>query len=190
MAELLRHPHILSKAQEEIDSVVGKDKLVEESILPNLPYTKAIIKEVLRLHTVVPLLTPRRPSEASIVSGYTIPRNAQIMVNAWAIHRDAKLWDSPLEFQPERFLREDNNFHFSGTNQDLRYIPFGAGRRICVGISMADRMTAHILASLLHAFDWKLPDGEKLDMSEQFGIVLKKATPLVAVPTPRLSLQF
>ncbi|TVU04667.1 hypothetical protein EJB05_47797, partial [Eragrostis curvula] len=69
----------------------------------------------------------------------------------------------------------------------LDYIPFGSGRRICAGIAMAERMTAYSLAMLLQAFDWELPAGAKLDLAERFAIVMKKATPLVAVPTPRLS---
>ncbi|KAL6182019.1 hypothetical protein ACLB2K_043442 [Fragaria x ananassa] len=61
------------------------------------------------------------------------------------------------------------------------------GRRICAGIPLAERMLIYGLASLLHSFDWKLPNDEKLDVSDKFGIVTKKKTPLIAVPTARLS---
>ncbi|TVU35420.1 hypothetical protein EJB05_17308, partial [Eragrostis curvula] len=67
------------------------------------------------------------------------------------------------------------------------FFPFGSGRRICAGIAMAEKMTTYSLAMLLQAFDWTLPQGVQLDLSEKFGLVMKKSTPLVAIPTPRLS---
>ncbi|KAL7165169.1 hypothetical protein ACSBR2_040946 [Camellia fascicularis] len=70
---------------------------------------------------------------------------------------------------------------------DFNYFPFGSGRRMCAGIAMAERMFLFSLASILHSFDWKLLEGEKLDLSEKFGIVLKKRVPLMTIPTPRLS---
>lgn len=106
-----------------------------------------------------------------------------MFVNVWAIHRDPSIWKKPLEFDPIRFL--DANLDFSGN--DFNYFPFGSGRRICAGISMAERTVLHFLATLVHLFDWTIPQGEKLEVSEKFGIVLKKKIPLVSIPTPRLS---
>ncbi|KAH7549560.1 hypothetical protein JRO89_XS13G0050000 [Xanthoceras sorbifolium] len=83
------------------------------------------------------------------------------MLNVWAIHRDPQLWDNPLEFRPER--------------------------RICVGIPLAERMLMFLMASLLHSFEWKLPYDTELDLSDKFGIIIKKLKPLVVIPTPRLS---
>ncbi|KAM1363199.1 hypothetical protein EV2_028908 [Malus domestica] len=99
------------------------------------------------------------------------------------IAQDPSIWENPLEFNPERFL--DSKWDYSG--KDFNYFPFGSGRRICAGIAMVERMVMHSLTTLLHSFDWKLPEGEKLDLSEKFGIVLKKKIPLIAIPTPRLS---
>lgn len=183
MAELMNKPEVLNKAQQELDTIVGKDNMVEEPHIYKLPYLTAIMKEVLRLHPVLPLMVPHCPSESSIIAGYKIPKGTAIFVNVWAIHRDLSLWKNPLEFSPERFL--DGKGDYSGT--DFSYIPFGSGRRICAGVAMAERVVLFSLASLLHSFDWKLPEGEKLDLSEKFGIVLSKKTPLVAIPTPRLS---
>lgn len=165
--------------------VVGKDSIVEENHLSKLPYLYAVMKEVLRLHPAVPLLVPHCPSKTCIVGGYTIPKGTRVLINAWAIHRDPSIWVNPLEFIPERFM--DSNYKLDFTGNDFRYFPFGSGRRICAGIAMAERMFLLSLAALVHSFDWKLPEGEKLDLSEKFGIVLKKKIPLVAVPTPRLS---
>ncbi|XP_051137113.1 flavonoid 3'-monooxygenase CYP75B137-like [Andrographis paniculata] len=182
LAEMMGKPQVLKKAQQELDSVVGKDSIVEETHISKLPYLYSVMKEVLRLHPTLPLLIPHCPSAACTVSGYTIPKGARVFVNVWAIHRDPLIWENPLEFNPERF--SDAKLDFSGN--DLSYLPFGSGRRICAGIAMGERMFMYSLASLVHSFDWSVPSGQSLDLSEKFGIVLKKKTPLVAVPTPRL----
>ncbi|XP_050370226.1 flavonoid 3'-monooxygenase CYP75B137-like [Argentina anserina] len=183
ISEVMNKPEVLEKINQELEAVVGKENIVEESHIHKLPYLYAVMKETLRLHPVVPLLIPHCPSETCTVGGYTIPKGSQIFVNVWAIHRDSSSWENPLEFDPTRFL--DSEWDYTGN--DFRYFPFGSGRRICAGIAMAERMVMHALATLLHSFDWKMPQGEELDLSEKFGIVLKKKMPLVAIPTPRLS---
>ncbi|KAJ8767635.1 hypothetical protein K2173_018193 [Erythroxylum novogranatense] len=183
MAEVLNKPEVMRKAQKELDEVVGKDNIAEESYIHSLPYLYAIMKETLRLHPTLPLLVPHCPSENCTVGGYTVPKGARVFLNVWAIHRDPTIWENPLEFRPERFL--DKKWDYSGS--DFNYFPFGSGRRICAGIAMAERMFMYSLATLLHSFDWKIPQGHKLDLTEKFGIVLKLKTSLVAIPTPRLS---
>ncbi|XP_051137115.1 flavonoid 3'-monooxygenase CYP75B137-like [Andrographis paniculata] len=188
MAEMLRNPRLLSKAQAEVSEVVGADSIVEEHHLPKLHYIQAVIKEVLRLHPPAPLLVPRRPSEAATVGGYTVPANSKIIINAWDIHRDPSHWDSPLEFRPERFLPDGGAEKCDYTGNVFHYIPFGSGRRICPAVPLAERMMAYFLASLLHSFDWNLPPGQDtIDMSVHVGIVLRKKVPLRLIPTPRLS---
>ncbi|CAL9029553.1 unnamed protein product [Prunus brigantina] len=183
LGEIMNKPEVMKKAQQELEAVVGKHNIVEESHIHKLPYLQAVMKETLRLHPALPLLVPHCPSETCTVGGYTIPKGSRIFVNVWAIHRDPSIWENPLEFDPERFL--NSKWDYSGN--DFNYFPFGSGRRICAGIAMAERMVMHSLATLVHSFDWKMPQGQKLDLSEKFGIVLKKRMPLVAIPTPRLS---
>ncbi|KAL6972592.1 unspecific monooxygenase [Sarracenia purpurea var. burkii] len=183
MAEMLNKPEVLKKAQKELEAVVGNDNVVEESHINKLLYLHAILKEALRLHPVLPLMVPHCPSQTCIIGGYTVPKGARVFVNVWAIHRDPSIWENPLEFSPERFV--EGKWGYRGG--DFNYLPFGSGRRMCAGIAMAERMFLFSLASLLHSFDWKLPEGERLDLSEKFGIVLKKRIPLMAIPTPRLS---
>ncbi|WVZ91780.1 hypothetical protein U9M48_037906 [Paspalum notatum var. saurae] len=193
MAELMRQPRLLGKVREELDAVVGRDAVVEEAHLPRLRYLHAVIKETLRLHPALPLMVPHCNSADATVAGYLVPAGARVFVNVWAIMRDPAVWKDPAEFIPERFLGDDgdgggsrSSWDFNGGGE-LEYLPFGSGRRICAGIAMADRMSSYSLAMLLQAFDWELPPGHRLDLAERFGIVMKKATPLVAVPTPRLS---
>ena len=102
--ELLRHPHAFQKLREEIDRVVGVDRLVQESDMENLPYLQAVVKETFRLHPALPLLLPRNTMEDTKYLGYLIPKRTQVFVNAWAIGRDPAYWDDPLTFKPERFL--------------------------------------------------------------------------------------
>ncbi|KAK6943959.1 Cytochrome P450 [Dillenia turbinata] len=184
LTELLRKPEIMRKAQAELDSVVGAKSKVEESDINKLPYLQAIIKESLRLHPSVPLLIPRNTLKGIDYLGYWIPKNTQVWVNAWAIGRDPEFWDDPLTFKPERFL--DSSIDYKG--QHFGLIPFGSGRRMCVGMSMANRVVSLAVASLLHYFHWEL-DGsippETIDMNERLGITLRKLVPLKAIPRRR-----
>ncbi|KAJ6849345.1 putative cytochrome P450 76M5-like [Iris pallida] len=184
MAEMLLNPEIVRLAQLELDQVVGKDDVVEESHLPKLRYLGAVVKETLRLHPAAPFLIPHSATETCTIGGYTVPKGSSVFVNAWAIHRDPSVWKDPLKFSPERFLGTGIGLDFTGSN--FGYIPFGSGRRMCPGIPLAERMATYTLASFLHSFDWKVPEGTKLELSERFGLSLKKAKPLVAIPTPRL----
>lgn len=189
MAEMMRNPSLLTKAQEELDVVVGEGATVEEHHVTKLPYLHAIMKETLRLHPTLPLLIQHSPNQVCTIGGYSVSKDSRVYINAWAIHRDPRTWDDPLEFLPERFLGEDGR---SYTGADFNYIPFGAGRRMCVGIEMAEKMSLYMIASLLHSFDWSLLKETKPVSApapavvEKFGFVLKKATPLVAVPSIRL----
>ncbi|PRQ39956.1 putative geraniol 8-hydroxylase [Rosa chinensis] len=183
MAELLCNPEVLSKAQAELNQVIGKGKLVEESDIVRLPYLQAIIKETFRLHPVFPFLLPRKAGANIEIDGYVISKDAQVLINVWAIGRDPLTWENPNLFKPERFLGLDNQIDVTGKNFEL--IPFGGGRRICPGLPLAIRMLHLMLGSLLNNFDWKLENGvfpDTMNMEEKYGLTLQKAQPLRAVP--------
>ncbi|KAK4796881.1 hypothetical protein SAY86_029207 [Trapa natans] len=186
MAELLVNPEKLLKAQVELEEVIVRGKAIVESDIARLPYLQAVMKETFRMHPAVPLLLPRKAGANVQVSGYTIPVGAQIYVNVWAIGRDPTTWENPEELIPERFV--DSDIDVKGQNFEL--LPFGGGRRICPGYPLATRLLHMMLGSLINCFDWKLEDGVSaatIDMGDMFGITLKKAQPLQAVPTPRNS---
>lgn len=188
MSELLRNPSVMKRAQEELESVVGLDCLVEESMLPHLQYLQSVVKETLRLYPPAPLLLPHESMEHSTVGGYQIPQKTRVIVNAWAIGRDPLVWEEANVFKPERFL--ESRIDVKG--QDFGLIPFGSGRRGCPGISLALCMIQLGLAQLLHCFDWYLPEGitpQNLDMSEAFGITMPRAVHLHAIAIPRLPLR-
>ncbi|PWA95842.1 cytochrome P450 [Artemisia annua] len=182
MAEILKNHNVLKRVQEELAEVVGLNNIVEESHLPKLQYLDATVKETFRLHPVTPFLVPRSSSKACVVGGYTIPKDCTVFLNVWSIQQDPRYWENPLEFKPERFLT--GKWDYNGNN--LKFFPFGSGRRLCPGIVLAEKMQMFILASLLHSFNWSLPKGEEHDLSENFGVTLNKRKPLFVIPSQRL----
>ncbi|KAL8465622.1 hypothetical protein ACS0TY_034924 [Phlomoides rotata] len=180
MTELLRHPKILKKLQNEVRGIVKDKHDITEHDLEQMHYLKAVIKETLRCHTPIPLLVPRVARKDARVMGYHVSAGTMVMINAWAIGRDPASWDEPEKFRPERFL--NSSVDFKGL--DFELIPFGAGRRGCPGIAFAISTNEFVLANLVRNFDWKLPDeGKDLDMSERPGVAIRKAVPLLAVGT-------
>ncbi|GFP81801.1 cytochrome p450 93a3 [Phtheirospermum japonicum] len=185
MAELLDNPHVTKRVQQELTDVVGLNNIVEETHMSQLKYLEAVVKETFRLHPPLPLLIPRLPSQSTLLAGYTIPKNSRVVLNVWANYKDPQVWRNPSQFRPDRFLNDGGaKFDYMGNN--YHYLPFGSGRRVCPGVPLAEKMVMYLLATMLHSFDWELPEGEKVDLSEKFGIVMKKSTPLLAVPSPRL----
>ncbi|CAL4922771.1 unnamed protein product [Urochloa decumbens] len=186
MSELLRNPDALTKAAEELDRVIGRERLVTEQDIPNLPYMEAVVKEAMRLHPVTPLLAPRMSREDASTGDYDVPSGTLVFVNVWAIGRDPVVWgDAADEFRPERFV--GSSLDVKG--QDFELLPFGSGRRMCPGIGLGLKMVQLVLANLLHAFAWRLPDGmvkEELSMEEKFGLSMPRMVPLEAVAEPRL----
>ncbi|XP_027334308.1 geraniol 8-hydroxylase-like isoform X2 [Abrus precatorius] len=181
MTELLRNPKVQEKVREELQLVFAKGEQLEESNISKLPFLRAVVKETLRLHPPAPFLVPHNSSIEAELGGFMVPKSAQILVNVWAMGRDSSIWTNPNEFMPERFL--ESGIDFKG--QDFELIPFGAGRRICPGLSLAFRTVHIVLASLLFDYDWKLMNGQKsedVDVSEKFGITLNKAQPLQIIP--------
>ncbi|CAI9109680.1 OLC1v1009545C1 [Oldenlandia corymbosa var. corymbosa] len=182
MLEMIKNPEVFQKAQAEVRKVFDGQGNADESKLHELKYMEAVIKETLRLHPAAPLLLPRESSEQCEIDGYVIPAKTRVVVNAFAIARDPKYWDEPERFNPERFM--DSDIDFKGKN--LFYIPFGAGRRICPGISFALPNMELPLAQLLYHFDWKLPGQmkpEDVDMTEIFGLTVGPKNDLCLIPT-------
>ncbi|KEH29143.1 putative costunolide synthase [Medicago truncatula] len=181
MTALIKNPRVMRKVQEEIRNLGGKKDFLDEDDIQNSLYLKAVIKETLRLYLPAPLLVPRESRETCIINGYNIPAQTILYVNVWAIQRDPNTWKNPEEFYPERFIESSINF----IGHDFELIPFGAGRRICPGMSMAVASLELILANLLYSFDWKLPQGlEKEDIDTEMlpGITQHKKNPLYLVP--------
>ncbi|KAG6749049.1 hypothetical protein POTOM_046091 [Populus tomentosa] len=178
MSLLLNHPEILQKVREEIDSQVGHTRLVEELDLPKLKYLRCVINETLRLYPVVPLLLPRCPSEDCTVAGYKVPKGTILLVNAFAMHRDPKMWEQPDRFKPERFEATEEE------KEGIKFIPFGMGRRACPGSNMGMRAIMLAMAALFQCFEWERTGPEMVDMTPAAAISMVKVKPLEAFCKP------
>ncbi|KAF8043833.1 hypothetical protein BT93_A1979 [Corymbia citriodora subsp. variegata] len=183
--ELLKHPHKLKKLREEIDMVVGSTRLVNESDVANLPYLQAVVKETLRLHTPGPLLRRKCNSDCEI-NGYDIKAGTNILINAYAIMHDPGTWKDPDEFVPERFMAgHGDDHHMELKGQDFHFLPFGSGRRACIGLAHATIVMHTAIGGLIQCFDLK--GAEKVDIKLVTGYSGTIVNPLVCYPIGRLN---
>ncbi|KAL5727994.1 hypothetical protein ACHQM5_001126 [Ranunculus cassubicifolius] len=186
MVELLTHPNVMNKLQDEVRRVVGTKSMIDEDDITQMDYLKCVIKESLRLHPPIALSVPRVSATSTDIEGYHIPAKTRVLINLWAICRDPKTWARPDEFIPERFL--NNPVDYRGAH--FEFIPFGAGRRACPGIAFGIASVESILANFIYWFDWELAGGANkidIDTTESFGISLHLKHPLVLVPRSHFS---
>ncbi|EOA36131.1 hypothetical protein CARUB_v10012430mg [Capsella rubella] len=181
MAELINHPEILKRVREEIESVVGKTRLIQESDLSNLPYLQAVVKEGLRLHPHTPILV-RNATAACKIGGYYIEQNTTMIINTYAVMRDPDSWEYPGEFQPERFMVPPSNRN----ELALNYIPFGSGRRGCPGANLGYIFIGVAIGTMVQCFDWTI-NGDKVNMEETGEMTLSMAHPLKCTPVARIN---
>ncbi|KAK8513880.1 hypothetical protein V6N11_029148 [Hibiscus sabdariffa] len=184
---LLNKPHLLKKAQEELDIHVGKDMFVQESDISKLVYIQAIVKETLRMYPPAPLSAPRELSESCYIGGYEIPKGTRLIVNLHKIQRDPNAWSEPSEFMPERFLTTHKHVDVRGQHFEL--MPFGSERRSCPRTSFALQMLHLTLSNFLHVFEFSRPDNGLIDLTGTVGLTDMKSTPLEALVSPRLAPQ-
>ncbi|XP_062015824.1 cytochrome P450 CYP82D47-like [Rosa rugosa] len=187
IALLLNNREKLKRAQDELDTEIGRERFVSESDMSKLVYIQAIVKETLRLYPAAPLSGPHEFNQDSTIGGYYVPKGTRLITNLWKIQTDPKMWpDDPLGFMPERFLTTHKDVDVRGQHFEL--IPFGSGRRVCPGLDFGIQMVQFTLASFLQAFQVStLSNNAPIDMTESFGLTNVKATPLEVLIKPRLS---
>ncbi|KAH0464300.1 hypothetical protein IEQ34_007086 [Dendrobium chrysotoxum] len=172
MTELIRHPNVMQNAQLEVRKALNGEIRIEERDIHELPYINQVIKETLRLHPLSPLLVPRLCCETVELVGYTMPVESRVKINVWEMMRDPKYWEDP----------EKIDFGLA----NFEFIPFGGGRRICLGKSFALASIELWLAQLLFYFDWELLGGrspQELDVDEAFGLTLTRKDDIFLVAT-------
>ncbi|CAL1389276.1 unnamed protein product [Linum trigynum] len=195
IAELINNPKILNRLRQEIDTVVGSTRVLQEADIPKLPYLQAIVKETFRRHPAGPLLR-RQCNVETKIKGYDIKPGDRIIINAYAIMRDTMTWKDPDEFVPERFLQppaatesgrdsDTNIYQMDYKGQDCRFLPFGSGRRACPGTSHGLIVTHTAIGGLVQCFDWKVKDSDRIDIKLVTGYSGAMALPLICYPISR-----
>ncbi|KAK8628060.1 hypothetical protein V6N13_063772 [Hibiscus sabdariffa] len=183
MANLVKYPDIQEKLFMEIKGVVGEgEEEVKEEDLQKMPYLKAVILEGLRRHPPAHFLLPHRVTKDVVLNDFLLPNKIIINFMVAEMGMDPKVWEDPMVFKPERFLKSDGSeelFDMTGS-KGIKMMPFGAGRRICPALGLALLHLEYFVANLVWSFDWKAVNGDDVDLSEkeEFTIVMK--TPLQA----------
>ncbi|KAK8289848.1 hypothetical protein V6Z12_D07G220400 [Gossypium hirsutum] len=156
--EMLNKPETLQMARDELDNVVGKHRLIQESDVPQLNFTKACAREAFRLLPVATFSPPHVSVTDTIVGDYFIPKGSHVIVSRVRLSQNPKVWDEPCKFKPERHLQDCNKGEKVVLEEpDLRLFTFDRGRRGCLGVVLGSLMTAMLLARLLQGFDWSIP---------------------------------
>ncbi|MBA0723124.1 hypothetical protein Golax_003733 [Gossypium laxum] len=189
VAELVLNPEIQSKLHQELVVAVG-DKSVTDADVANLPYLQAVVKETLRLHPPGPLLSWARisTSDVQLSNGMVVPSDTTAMVNMWAITHDPNVWEDPLVFRPERFVKYLGGAEVDVRGGDLRLAPFGAGRRVCPGKNLGLVTVGLWVAKLVQHFKWVQDLANPVDLTELLKLSCEMKNPLRAMAIPRNSI--
>ncbi|KAL9236536.1 hypothetical protein vseg_011192 [Gypsophila vaccaria] len=174
MGRFIEDPRIQTRLYEEIRATVGS-RPVQEKDLDNMAYLHAFVKELLRKHPPTYFSLTHAVIEPTKLAGYDIPVGCNVEFFLPGISEDPKLWSSPEKFNPERFLSGGEEVDMTGV-KGVKMLPFGAGRRICPGLSMATIHVQLMVARLVQEFEWSVyPEGSKVDFSEklEFTVVMK-----------------
>ncbi|KAH6871591.1 O-methylsterigmatocystin oxidoreductase [Coprinopsis sp. MPI-PUGE-AT-0042] len=155
---LAMNPEVQSKAQAQIDAVIGTERLPTVDDLDRLPYIRAFVKEIGRWHSVTPLALPHVSEKEDIFNGFRIPANTIVFPNTWAVMHDPNVFESPMEFKPERYLDKDGELDPSVLDPEAA--AFGYGRRICPGRHFSNESLTLMAASVLATFDIQPPMDE------------------------------
>lgn len=186
MAEIINNPNILRRLREEIDFVVGKKRLVQETDLPKLPYLQAVIDETLRMHPVGAVF-PREFQQECTIGGFYVAKGTTLVFNSYAVMRDPDYWEDPHKFKPERFLASSGSWQEEERReQAMKLLPFGGGRIRCPGSNVAI-IVGTAIGVMVQCFDWKIKRGYEVNMEETSGLqfFLALAHPLECIPLSR-----
>uniref|UniRef100_A0ACD5W1X7 Uncharacterized protein n=1 Tax=Avena sativa TaxID=4498 RepID=A0ACD5W1X7_AVESA len=190
MAELVKNPAVQKKLYDEIKATCGEeDEDVSEDKIEaaKMPYLKAVILEGLRKHPPGHFVLPHKAAHDMEVGGYLIPKGTTVNFMVAEMGRDEETWEKAMEFVPERFLEDDNKLatvDMYGT-KGIKMMPFGVGRRICAGLSIAMLHLEYFVANMVKEFEWKEVAGKEVDFSEKREFTTVMANPLCPRLVPR-----
>lgn len=168
---LANRQHIQERAHEELKAAAGSDKMPGMEHQASLPYLHAVILESMRYRTVGPLGLPHKTIEDVELDSYIIPKDTQVLGNIYAIHNDDRFWDSPGEFNPERFLFSEDGAPPPALTSGA-FMPFGTGRRGCPGQGFAEIVIWLQACRLLHKYRFTPHGADNLSEDETFGLAV------------------
>ena len=155
---LSQHPAEEATLHAELDAVLrGRTPTVGD--LANLPYTRMIIEEAMRVYPPAPGISIRQAKEADEICGFKVSPGLQILISPWILHRHRRLWDEPERFDPTRFSKEA-----SDKRPRFAYLPFGGGPRVCIGATLAMTEATLILAVLAQKFRLRLKEPQEVKL--------------------------
>ncbi|KAF5202893.1 Cytochrome p450 [Thalictrum thalictroides] len=185
IARLIDNPDIQSKLYNEIKSAVGNRK-VDEKDVEKMEYLNAFTKELLRKHPPTHFSLTHAVTQPAKLGGYDVPTDATVEIYLPSISDDPTLWSKPEVFDPDRFLSGKEEADITGT-RDIKMIPFGAGRRICPGLSMAMIHVNLMVARMVQEFEWSaLATQKKIDFTEKLEFTTVMKYTLQAIAKPRI----
>lgn len=168
---MLLNPKVQEKVQVELDCVLAEGEVITSDMKTRLPYTNATVLEILRQSTVVQLPSPREATEDFYFRGrYFIPKGMSCMPNIYAIHHDKEVWGDPQNFRPERFLNQSE----TEVKQEVagKLLSFGAGKRYCLGQSLAECTMFLYFARIMKEFTFEKIPGTNPTEEPVLGLTL------------------
>ncbi|MED6178518.1 hypothetical protein PIB30_108436 [Stylosanthes scabra] len=186
LSEILNQQEILQKATEELDNILGRERLLQESEISKLKYAMACLREGFRLHPIIDFNAPHVSMKDTIVADYFIPKGSHILIRRQGIGHNPRVWEEPLKFKPERHLSKNNGCDLTLAEQNFELFTFGAGRRGCPAITLGTTVIVMLFARLIHGFTWIPPPNEPIINLSELESNTMKAKPLIALGKPRL----
>ncbi|PYE53668.1 cytochrome P450 [Deinococcus yavapaiensis] len=169
---LSQHPDVVARLREELDRVLA-GRLPTVADLPNLPFTRAVLDETLRLYPAAPVTSPRRAAHDTELGGWRVPAETNVFVSTFNIHRHPAFWPNAETFDPDRFLTGRLPAH------RFAYLPFGAGARKCIGTNLAVMEGALLLATLASRFDFQPAEGFRMELEQTITLRAKNGLPMI-----------
>jgi cytochrome P450 family 2 subfamily U polypeptide 1 len=174
----IRHPDVQERVHQEIVSVCGTEAPPGLQHRSELPYTEAVLLEAQRIGSSVPLAI-REATQDIYYKGIRIPKGAVLIGNIWAVHNDPHNFPNPREFLPERFINKETGK--LDRNKANEILPFGAGKRLCLGESLARMEMFLIFAALLQRFKFRVPHYHCLPTTEPLTGIVSQPRPFKLV---------
>ncbi|KAJ9587374.1 hypothetical protein L9F63_019099 [Diploptera punctata] len=152
---MVLYPQVQEAVHKELDAVVGQNRRPSLDDRPNLHYVEAVLTELLRVCSIAPVTPPHRTTKDTYINGYFIPQDTTLAICLYSLFQDKEHWGDPEVFRPERFLNSEGVYV-----KDDWMIPFGAGKRVCLGEGLARSTVFLFFTTLLQEFTFTVPEGD------------------------------